>query len=125
MVVAERLVPNRVEVVNLVDVVRWTKRKDARAFRARDRKHFLVRIKIARVPLCTIAEKFHRDLVCRTGGVLSGGGKVLKTVEIIGLFAQLQFEIPVEVFNCVTLAKAHKFVTRVDHPEQSVFELFP
>ena len=68
MVVAECLVPDRIEVVDLVDVVRWTKRKDARAFRARDRKHFLVRIEILRVPRCTIAEEFHRDLVGRTAG---------------------------------------------------------
>ena len=66
MIVAERLVANRIEVVDLVNIVRWAKRKDARAFCTRDRKHFLVWIEILRVPLCTIAEKFHRDLVCRS-----------------------------------------------------------
>ena len=49
MVVTECLVPDRVEVVDLVDVARRAKHKDARAFRARDREHFLVRIEIFRV----------------------------------------------------------------------------
>jgi hypothetical protein len=97
MFVTECLVPDRVEVVDLIDIVRWPKRKDARDFRARRSKHILMGVKIVRTPSCTISQKFHRDLVCRVSRIFTGSSEVLKTVEIIRLLAKLRFEVPTKI----------------------------
>ena len=112
----EILIPDRIEVIDLVDVARRAEYECARTLRARDRARLAVRIKIVRVSRPAVAQELHRDLVRRPRGILGAGRRGLEAPVSGGFLAQLEFEIVLDGGGGI----GGQSVAGVDQAEQPV-----